>query len=120
VEILPLAGLHSRLANCIIRMMVQTTTVMTISVIITRLLYAISKREVHGAVNRRRVLQDANAEHWRHRGGAGHCRRSTAAVIDAIWGKNLTDGNAEGPLERNRLHRGTKRGDRIPLGGGPP
>src|SRR6516162_8028353 len=61
-----LASVHSWLTNCTIRMRVQTTTVVTIDVIIPHLLRALSKCEVHCPVNRRRALCDSGVD----------CRRS--------------------------------------------
>jgi hypothetical protein len=57
-----LARLHRWLTNCTIRMSAQTTTIITISVIILRLPPAFSKWEAHGAINRRLALWEADAE----------------------------------------------------------
>src|SRR5215472_2381664 len=47
-------------------MTVQTTTTMTISVVIPHLLPAFSKCQVDGAVNQRRALSHVGAERRRH------------------------------------------------------
>src|SRR4029077_448414 len=60
-----LASVHSWLRNCTIRMRVQTTTVVTIDVIIPHLLRVFSKCEAHGPVNRRRALYDSGVDRRR-------------------------------------------------------
>src|SRR6516162_1274405 len=53
-----LASVHNWLTNCTMRIRVQTTTLVTIDVIIPRLLSAASRCGDHGLVNRPRALRD--------------------------------------------------------------